>query len=236
MNISLTILYITANETPAKWSEFQLQHFYSASKDFPVIYVCRKPMIADGIQLLDTAPKSYWNIYMQMLRAAKFATSEYVAMAEDDVLYTREHFTEFPKLSDAISYDRSRWSLFSWEAEPIYCLRQRVSNCSMVAPRRLLIEALEERAAKHPNGCPNEMTGEVGREKVERRLGVTVRPMVEWYCRNPIVQLNHETGTDTGDYGRDKDGRHFVKPHGQIKAIEIPFFGRASEIVKHYAI
>lgn len=229
----LTILYITANEMPDHWMEYQLDTLRYAIQGAPIVSVSRKPMQL-GWNLLDTNPKSYWNIYTQMLRACKFAKTEFVAMAEDDVLYTQEHFSEFRPKSDEVSYDRSRWSLFSWEDDPIFCLRQRISNCSLIAPRELLITALEERQLKHPQGLPNEMTGEVGREKVERKMGVAVHKCVEWWCKNPIVQLNHLTGTDIGAYGKTETGRRLVKPHGQVKAIEIPYWGRASEIVEHY--
>jgi hypothetical protein len=184
-----------------------------------------------GVNLLDVEPQSFWNIYMQMLRAAKIAVTPFVAIAEDDVLYTREHFTEFRPSMDKVSYDRSRWSLFTWA--PMYSLRQRISNCSLIAPRELLIEALTERTKKHPNGCPDRMTGEVGRGIVERGLGVTVREMVEWYCSNPIIHLNHPTGSDKGDYGVI-NGKHMIKKHAQIKAIDIPYWGKAEDIVRRY--
>lgn len=228
----LTLMYITASEVPDCWLKFQLHHLLKSAKNFPIISVSRKPLSL-GTNIIDNGEKSYWNIYMQMLRAARLANTPYVAMVEDDTLYTPEHFTEFRPALDATSFDRSRWSLFAWESNPIFCLRQRVSNCSTIASRELLIEALEERRQKWPNGAPNEKVGEVGRSKIEHKLGVTVRKSVEWYCSNPIVQLNHLTGTDVGDYGR-VNGKHLVKKHGQIKAIEIPYWGRASDIVRIY--
>lgn len=225
----LTILYITASEMPERWMDFQLKHLHHAVNGNPIISVSRKPMDL-GTNLLDTEPKSYWNIYTQMLRAAQLADTPYVAMAEDDTLYTKEHFNDFRPPMDAVSYDRSRWSLFTWDN--IYCVRQRISNCSLIAPRELLIEALTERQIKHPNGHKD--AGEVGRSKVEHKLGVTVHNCVEWYCHNPIVQLNHPTGTDVGDYGRLPNGKRMVKKHGQIKAFDIPYWGRAIDVIKEY--
>ena len=168
---------------------------------------------------------------MQMLRGAEIAKTKFIAVAEDDTLYTQEHFSEFRPPKDKVSYDRSRWSLFSWDN--MYCLRQRVSNCSLIAPRELLIEALRERKAKYPHGCPDSLVGEVGRTIVDRRMGVTQREAVEWYCTNPIVQLNHPTGTDKGDYGMI-EGRHHIKRHGQIKAYDIPFWGKATDLIAYY--
>ena len=92
---------------------------------------------------------------------------------------------------------------------------------------------MTERKDKWPEGVSNNLVGEVGRDKVDSGLGVTVRKSVEWYCRNPIVQLNHQTGTDIGHHRRG-DGRFMIKKHGQIKAIEIPYWGKASEIVRIY--
>ena len=235
MPSDLTIMYISASEMPDHWMQYQISCLLHAVGDSPIIAVTRKPLSL-GMNIQDDGRKSYWNIYMQMLRAARIAQTRFVAMAEDDTLYTREHFADFRPSMDAVSYDRSRWSLFAWEPDPIYCLRQRISNCSLIAPRKLLIEALEERREKYPGGIQNESCGEVGRANLERKLGLTHRESVEWYCKNPIVQLNHLTGTDLGNYPNMRgDGRHFYKKHGEIKAVEIPYWGTAREIVRHYA-
>lgn len=226
----LTILYITASQMPEKWLAFQVGHLLKSIGDAPIISISRKPLNL-GTNFIDTEPKSYWNIFMQVLRAAQVAKTTFVAAAEDDVLYTKEHFSEFRPPMDKVSYDRSRWSLFTWDN--MYCLRQRVSNCSLIAPRELLIEALTEWKHKYPDGAPDGLAGEVGRGKVERRLGVTIRECVEWYCTNPIIHLNHPTGTDIGHH-KSKDGRFMIKKHGQIKAYDIPYWGKATDVIKIY--
>jgi hypothetical protein len=109
----------------------------------------------------------------------------------------------------------------------MYCLRRRVSNCSLIAPRKYLLEALRERRAANPNGLPNERVGEVGREKIDRMMGVTPKACVEWWCKNAIVQLNHDSATE------DRQRTHW-KSHGEIKAYDIPFWGRASKLVDIY--
>jgi hypothetical protein len=210
---------------PKKWVDYQIQQLLKVTEGTEIISVTRKPLPL-GTNLIDTEPRSLWNIYMQMLRASKLATTKYVAMVEDDTLYSKEHFTEYRPPSNMVSYNRSRWSLFSWDPNPIYCMRQRISNCSLIAPRELLIEALEERARKHPNG--HTYVGEVGRRKVDRKLRVTQRAMKEWYSTVPIIQLNHRTGSDAGG------GPGRTKKHGQIKAIDIPYWGKARDIVKNY--
>ena len=66
------------------------------------------------------------------------------------MLYSNEHYREFRPADDEFSYNHARWSVFSWEKDKaIYCLRQRISNCSLIASRELLIEALEERFKRY---------------------------------------------------------------------------------------
>lgn len=219
----LTVMYITANEMPKGWMDFQLKHLISSIGSAPVVSVSREPM-RFGTNLLDAEPqKSYWNIYRQMLRAAKAAKTIYVAMAEDDTLYSKEHFTQFRPALDQVSYNRSRWSLFCWD--PVFCLRQRVSNCTLIAPRQLLIEALQEREDKYPDG--NDYAGEVGRPIVARTLGVTDYKAVDWFSTVPVIQLNHPQGID------ETQQRQWKK-HGQIKAYHIPYWGKSRNIAKVY--
>ena len=221
----LTAMYITANLMHERWLKHQVETMLSAiGPDVPIISVSKKPMDL-GTNIVEDFPRCHWSIYRAMLLASKAAKTRYVAMAEDDALYSREHFVEFRPPDDAVSYNRSRWSLFSWD--PIYCLRQRISNCTLIAPRELLIEALEEREKKWPNGAKNELTGEVGREIVHRRLGIPPVKLVEWYSTTPVIHLNHRDGIDPSQQ------RHW-KAHGQIKAYDIPHWGKSAELVKHY--
>lgn len=222
----ITIIYLTTNELPKKWVRYQQDCLLEAIGDSKLISISKQPIVF-GLNLLDQEPKSYWNMYMQILRACKIAKTNFIGIAEDDTLYTKTHFTEFRPPLDSVSYDRSRWSLFTWEKEPFYCLRQRISNCSLIASREYLIDALEERKSRYPQGPEQKLLGEVGRVKVDSRLGVSRRNMIEFYSYGPIVQLNHPSGTDLTQKTR-------WKRHGQIRAYDIPFWGKASEIVKIY--
>jgi hypothetical protein len=226
----LTILYITASNMPERWMKFQIGHLLKSIGDTPIISISRKPLNL-GMNIVESEPKCYWNIFMQNLNGALLAKTPFVAIAEDDTLYTKEHFTEFRPPLDSVSYNRSRWSLFTWDN--IYCLRQRISNCSCIAPRELMIESFTEWKTKYPKGAADSFVGELGRSRVERRMGTTPRKMVEWYSTCPVIQLNHPTGSDTGDYGL-RNGKHMVKKHGQLKAYDIPYWGKATDIVKVY--
>lgn len=207
----LTLLFITAGKVPEKWKAFHAEQL--AKLPYPMI------------TLRDEEKMGYEMIYKRMLEGAKQATTPYVAIIEDDVLYPPEHFKFRPPL-DTFAYNQHRWALFTWGV-PTYNWRNRKSNCSLIAPRELMIEALEERFAKWPNGIPKEWCGELGRENVERWLGVTPRKSIEWHSTVAVVQINHDSGSE------DRQQRH-RKDLGPIRAFDIPVWGKASELIKKY--
>jgi len=231
VNDDLTILYLTLNLLPESWARFQMDHLVKSADGARIISISRVPMSL-GDNILQTEPRSYWNIYMQLLRGAEMATTKYVANAEDDVLYTPNHFSEFRPRDTEVSYDHSRWSLFTWDN--LYCMRQRINNSTLIAPREYLIDALRERKARWPNGLPDTRVGEVGRPDKDRLARVSPRNMFVWYCRNPVVQLNHPGGIDSGGYARIPGRRRLIKKHGQMKAYDIPYWGKAEDVLKHY--
>lgn len=208
----LTLLFITAGKVPEKWVAFHAEQI--AKLPYPVI------------TMRDEEKLGYEFIYRRMLEGAKQATTPFVAVIEDDVLYPPEHFYYRPNL-DTFAYNQHRWALFTWGV-PTYNWRNRKSNCSLTAPRELMIEALEERFAKHPNGIPKEHCGELGRANVDRWLGVTPRKSVEWYSKIGLVQINHD------DASEDRQKRH-RKDLGPVKAYDIPKWGKAEDLIKFYA-
>jgi hypothetical protein len=207
----LTLLFITAGKLPEKWVTFHKEQLDKLP--YPII------------TLHDEEKMGYEMIYHRMLEGAKQATTPFVAVIEDDTLYPIEHFYFRPEL-DTFAYNQHRWALFTWGV-PTFNWRNRKSNCSLIAPRELMIEALEERFAKHPNGIRVEHCGELGRANVDKWLGVTPRKSVEWYSKIGLVQFNHDGATD----GRAK-AHH--KDLGPVKCFDVPRWGRADKLVLEF--
>ena len=221
----ITVIYLTASEIKEKFAAYQRNVLMSAIGGTPLISVSRKPLDF-GQNLLDDGERGVSNIYRQMLRAAKIATTEFVATAEDDCLYHADHFMRHRPKPDEFMYNQNRFALFTW-GEPIYSWRNRKSNCSLIAPRMLLIEALTERFTKWPNGTPPNRTGELGRNMVDRNLGLTLRKSVEVFGEVSIIQFNHDNASE------DRQVRH-RKRLGQIKAYDLYHWGHANNLVKYY--
>ncbi len=225
MAIDLTIIFLTASEVKESFAIKQREILRKAAGNFPIISVSRKPLDL-GMNLIDDGERSTSNIYRQLLRAAKIATTPYIAVAEDDVLYHEEHFTFYRPQMDTFAYNQNRFALFTW-GEPIFSWRNRKSNATLIAPRELLVEALEERFAKWPNGTPDNITGEVGRGRVERNMGITERKSEEKFSEISVIQFNHDNASEDRQIRRRKS-------LGQIKAYDIYYWGKANEIIKLY--
>jgi hypothetical protein len=209
----LTIIYLTASLIPDKFAQYQREVLKEAAGNYPIISLSRQPLNF-GLNVLQVGEKSLDTIYREMLRGAKMATTPYVAVAEDDTFYPKEHFSFFRPDKDTFAYNQNRFALFTW-GQPTYNWRNRKTNATLIAPRELLIEALEERFKKWPNGIPEKLVGELGRPVVEKNLGVTLRKSIEVFSDVSVIQINHDHGSD------DRVIRH-RKALGPIRAYDIP--------------
>lgn len=211
----LTIIFLTLNRLPKKWVEYQKETLLKAVGDSPVITISREPLDW-GTNLIQTEEPSAANIYRQMLRGAKLATTPYVAIAEDDTLYPEEHF-KFR--SDKFAYNMSRWGILSWMENPAYYYRHRESNSTLIAPKELLIECLEQ----YPEG----FFGEVGKERVMKKLGLDYKAQ-RFHSQIPVVNFAHVYAIDELEQKQRKSETK------ALRAYDIPHWGRASELVKKF--
>src|SRR3990167_8395102 len=113
----LTVIFLTVNKVPEKWAEYHKKVLNEAIGDTLLITVSKKPMDW-GLNLIQDEEPSVSNIYRQILRAAKLAVTPYIAIAEDDTLYHKEHFIFRPP-EDTYAYDGHRWGIFTW-GKPVY--------------------------------------------------------------------------------------------------------------------
>lgn len=217
---SLSVIFLTLNRLPKKFAEFQYNTLLEATKEFPLLTISRKPM--PGWNILDKEPPGYLNIYRQMLRGATLCDTEYVAIAEDDCLYHEQHYT-FHR-PEVFAFNQNRFALFTW-GRPMYHWRNRFSNATFIAKKDALIDALEERFDKWGDNWPPQFIGEVGRERVDKGLGVTHIPAETVYSNVSVIQMNHE-------FAHEERQRRRRKSYGPIRAFDIPIWGHALKYQK----
>lgn len=211
----LTIIMLTINKLPPFWAEFHKQTLLEAAGNLPIITISKIPMDWDRpnvTNILQEVPEDMWervvNVYSQILRGAELAKTPYVAIAEDDCLYPKDHFTTFRPPLDTFAYNHSRWCIFSWEKRrPFYYHMPSDANCLMIAPREKLVNSLR---GEHP---------------ITRRIMHRLQePCVAFYTHEPVLCFYH-------DFGNDYLERSHRKKPWPIWAYNIPKWGKAKQII-----
>lgn len=224
MEPDLTVLFLTLNRVPEQWAEYHKRVLKEAVGGYPMITISRIPM--DGVNLLQVPADGPVNIFRQMLRGAKIATTKYIGIAEDDTLYPPEHFKCFRPRDDEFAYNQHRWWIHTW-GEAVYSYKHTLINSVLIAPRELLIETLEERFAHYKEGNKY-FGGEVG--KVEGVLGLTPRKAVDFYTKSyAVVQFDHDYFCG-GEHTPEEIARRHTKRPKPVKAYDIPYWGKAKHL------
>lgn len=215
----LTVIFLTLKKLPLGWQKYHKQVLLDAIQGASLIEIS-----PDG-DIIQDEPPSPSNVYRQLLRGALAAKTEYIAVAEDDTLYSKDHFKYRPA-KGVFAYNQSHWSLFTW-GEPTYSWRDRMGNYTLIAHREDVIEALTERFTKYPNGTPPAQTGEIGRWRTDKQLGLTPRKTEEFKTNVPVINICHK-------FGLDERASRERKSLGTLKAYNIPYWGEARDILKEY--
>lgn len=212
----LTAVLYTADALPKKFAENTMVLLKKSLNEIPLIII-KKPSDIE---------RSQAQIYRQVLEGAKQAQTKYVACCEDDVLYSPEHFKFRPK-PEHWGYNMNAWSIFTW-GEPMFTYKPpggRRNLNGLICERNLLIDHLEERFKLWSGEVDINIFGEPG--KYDNQLGTTPYPSQDFYCNPPNIVFSHEANLQFKGLGTRK-------ALGQVRAIEIPYYGTAKKIRSLY--
>lgn len=219
----LTLIYYTANVIPDNFAKKVRQTLRDATDDY-IISVSKRP-IDFGENIVVSTPRSHISIYRDALVGVRAAKTKYVALCEDDVLYSPAHFKHRPT-DGVFAYNMSAWNVHPWENVFHHKAGGRINLNSLICERDLFIEAMEERFAKYPDGTDPAVWAEPG--KYEKNIGVTIRPTEAFYSNPPNIIFYHDTALSYEHLAKRKK-------LGEFRANEIPYWGRAEEIIKEYS-
>ena len=226
MSPDLTIVYITANHINEHFARNIRRQLLLAKGDYPLISVSHKPIEFGKNLVVGEIERCKLNIYKQLLIGAKAAKTKYIAIAEDDVLYSPGHFSQHRPKDDRVAYNMNRWSMYTWK-DPVFALKQRRTNTNLIAPRQLFVRALEERFDKYPNPDKQTMDRWAETGRYENRLGVTVQKTENFTSYQPIIVFSHPEALGYLNLGERKR----LNP---IRAFQLPYWGTAQAISKMY--
>ncbi len=221
----LTIIYISACVAPESFRKEVQETLLKAAQGQPIISVTHKP-VDIGANIVVDLPRSQASIYRQVLLGAKQADTPYVAVAEDDVLYSPEHFKFRPKYGHW-GYNMNSWNIYTW-GEPMFSYKApggRRNLNGLISDRLMLIDHLERRFELFPDEVDINIFGEPG--KYDNQLGTTPYPSQDFYINPPNIVFSHQTNLQFQGLGTRK-------ALGQIRATEIPYWGSAKTIVSKY--
>ncbi len=106
-----TIIYYTANREPKGLTKLVRKTLREAADGLPIISVSQKPIRFGKNICVGDVGFSGHNSVRQVLLGAMEAKTRYVALAEADCLYPKEHFRYIPKHDRIFWYDRNVWIL-----------------------------------------------------------------------------------------------------------------------------
>ena len=231
----LTIIYYTSNELD-KTNPYFLSNtkecLLKAVGDLPILSVSHKPIALGTNICIGEVGRSHLKLYNQILIGCKAAKTKYVAMAEDDIFYSYQHFhSELPK-GDYFLYDMNKWSVFTWTKPPQYTYRDRLVVNQLIAPRQYLIDALEERFARVRELLKTKSEAEIitvwgDPGRYERFLGVSPRKVEHFFSSVPSIVFTHENAFGYLNHGS-------AKRLGNPRAFDIPYWNKVSDIMKLY--
>lgn len=225
----LTVVYYSVNEISDRFMENTWTQLRLAT-EAPIVAVTREPMLTErdeDTSILVDLPRHHLSIYRQALMGALAAQTRYIALAEDDVLYAPEHFRYRPE-PGKFAYNMNVWNIFTW-GEPMFTqkLGGRLNLSGLICERELFIEAIQERFDKHPDDDEIDLRAWAEPGKYERQLGVTVREREAFTTNPPNIAFSHQTALSFENLGERKRA-------GEVRAIEIPYWGKAIDILKLY--
>lgn len=208
----LTLLYYSANilpENPAKNVRSYLQDITGGI--FPLISVTQKPVNFGHNVCVGEIGRTYYNCYKQILIGLRLVRTKYVAMAEDDTLYSMEHFNYRPP-EGMFGYNGNMWYL---EYEMFWRKYEgQHGMCGCIVETEKLIEYLEPRYVMFPEPPETERKQrkfqEPGRD--DTYFGLPENAKFEIFnTRTPLVTFNYFAGL--GGKARTKAHIPIIKPN-----------------------
>lgn len=145
-----TIIYITNNKLDKKILELCQDNIRWAIGDKRLISVSQEPIDFGDNICMGKLPRSSLSINLQMMEALKNVDTEYIAIAEHDVLYTPEHFDFIPP-DDRHYYNENTWLLqtqseYKPEANGMFSyFPKRMANSQLICRTETMIRSTQDR-------------------------------------------------------------------------------------------
>ena len=139
----LTILYYTDNSLEEPLASLCREKLLEAADGKRIISVSQKPLNFGDNFVIGDIGRSHLSIFRQVLMGLEQVKTKYVAMAEHDCLYTKEHFNWTPPEDTKFYYNVNHW--FLRPKDGMYSYFRRKALSMMIANTELTLKACKEK-------------------------------------------------------------------------------------------
>jgi len=222
----LTLLYYTANTAYPTMTENVRKHLLSIKGDLPLISVSQKPLEFGKNICVGEIGKSYYNCYYQIYLGAQEVKTKYVALCEDDTLYSQEHFSHRPS-KGTFSFNNNMW----YTEETGYWNKYDHGMCTCIVERDTLVLTLAPRFIMYPyesmvSERQQRYFQEPGRN--DTKFGIPNAKVELFKTKIPILTFNFFAGLG----GKKITKAHVpiikqdLEPWGNCRVLKKKFWGR----------
>lgn len=147
----ITVIYITNNILDETIDGVCKKNILEATEGLRLISVSQKPIDFGENICVGELPTSSLSINMQMMEGLKRVKTDYIAIAEHDCLYNKEHFNFIPPKKDVFYYNENCWVLQYYSGyRPEYngmfsTFPKRKANSQLICSTDIMIKATQDR-------------------------------------------------------------------------------------------
>lgn len=223
----LTLLYYTSNTAWPLMTENVRKHLLSIKGSLPLISVSQKELPGFGMNIcVGEIGQSYYNCYKQIYIGAQEVKTKYVAMCEDDTLYSMEHFSNRPSADDVFAFNSNMW----FTEETGYWNKGDLGSgmCCCICTKDILISILAPRFIKYPHEenvseRHQRYFQEPGRN--DKYFGIPNAKIEKFHTKIPILTFNFFAGLG---------GKKVTECHIPVVKKELDPWGDSWKLKKYY--
>lgn len=243
-----TILYLTDNTLDPAIMALCQRTLIREAWDIPIVSVSQKGIDFGRNICLGEIGRSWTSLYRQMLAGLQEITTDWVVIAEHDVLYTHEHLSYNLGDSTVFHYNHNCWLVVGpgTNHPELYGMYsywpKRYALSQLIAPRQLLINSITEildlirqglklKRGMRWHGEPGVVEGRLKRAAIEAGSG---RPtQLQRYLKEYITRYGNKVFTTTLPNVDIRHGSNFTGPkRGKKRRYELPYWGRFDSLLK----
>lgn len=244
-----TVIYITDNCLDEKIDAVCKKNILDSIGGLPLISVSQKPIDFGNNICVGEMERSSLTINKQMMEALKIVKTKFIAIAEHDCLYTKEHFAFIPPDEKTFWYNEHVYMLqYSSLTNPQYnglfsFFKKRKANSQLICGTDIMIQSTQDRIdmmsdpawyKKYPSGRIGE-AGAISYRHLMRlsagRSVAHVREKLKSYW-SKYVGKNWKTAVPNIDIRHDNN---FTKNRrGTKRRYRLPYWGTIKDIFPDY--